>query len=285
MAQDVLTGVPALAFAAFLALRARPALQKLRTSQSLLMKVLFVALVSCSTLSLIRVVATIAGSSNTAAWNSVWILDQAGMLFLEVSMVLFLIHGHLASGAEALARAVIVSVVLALLDAGVKAGMVFGANVPLFAASITTAHETDPDTWTTRDAHDSRLSTAPSLWPKWGFWLVHCVLLSCFYAALLLAPYTALRALVPAKRSFAYYVAALLAIHGVGAVGALLSGMTVGVGLCAWGLASAAYGGTYPWLLYMTLLQDFLASQSPLDLSTDLIYYSEMRDAGCFDEG
>ena len=76
----------------------------------------------------------------------------------------------------------------------------------------------------------------------------------------------------------------LLALNVTCVVGAVLIGSHVGSGLgyCVYGAANWLYYAAYPPLVYATFLAEFFADEQ-LDL--DLMYYSEMREAGFLEEG
>lgn len=59
------------------------------------------------------------------AWNFLSLFTTSGMLFLEVSLLAFLIQGNYASGLEALTRTFIVSGVLVVLDILLKVSILF----------------------------------------------------------------------------------------------------------------------------------------------------------------
>ena len=63
-------------------------------------------------------------------------------------------------------------------------------------------------------------------------------------------------------------------------LGSLLVGCKLAAAYCLYGLATWAHYAAFPPLLYITFLAEFL-SDDTLDLDTQ--YYSEMREAGCFE--
>lgn len=118
-------------------------------------------------------------------------------------------------------------------------------------------------------------------WSKWSFWLLHSLAAVVLYAAIVLLPFTRWRDALPAKPSFYRYVLALLAVYVVMAVGAILIGSKLLAGYCIYGAANFIYYACYAPLLYWTFLAEFFSDEQ-MDL--DLMYYSEMRDAGWFDD-
>ena len=124
--------------------------------------------------------------------------------------------------------------------------------------------------------------SADMTWSKWSFWLVHALLAIIIYATILILPFTPWRDLLPAKSSFYGYVRCLLLVYLCMAVGSILIGSKLLAGYCIYGIANWLYYAAYPPLLYLTFLADFFADDQ---LDMDLLYYSEMRDAGCFEDG
>lgn len=54
-------------------------------------------------------------------------------------------------------------------------------------------------------------------------------------------------------------------------------------GLCVYGTVTWAYSALLPVLLYAAFLHDFLHPGAPQYLDQELLYYSEMLDAGVLD--
>lgn len=56
------------------------------------------------------------------------------------------------------------------------------------------------------------------------------------------------------------------------------------MGLCVYGIATWAHSTILPVLLYVAFLHDFLHPGVPQYLDQELMYYSEMLDAGVLDD-
>ena len=146
----------------------------------------------------------------------------AGLVLLEVSVLVFLLQGHLVSGQDvscpqaatqrsievhcafdpwpplqALLQSVILSGAVAAAETLVAAALVFGAGVPLFLYGCVLALPLS--------SHGSSTSThvrhcccrgsgddpaGDMRWGKWGFWLLHTLLFGGIYAAMLALPFT-----------------------------------------------------------------------------------------------
>jgi len=56
---------------------------------------------------------------------------------------------------------------------------------------------------------------------------------------------------------------------------------SVSLGYCIGGISNFVYYAIYPPLLYITFLAEFFRDD---ELDMDNVYYSEMKDAGYFDD-
>lgn len=263
MFYDLAVGLPSLAFLLFLGWQLQPSLRKLRRSRSLIMATYFGFLWCITILNLFRCILQMArnGTSSThaSAWNALWLLTRFGMIMLEASVVVYLLQGHTASGLKALLNTLAVSGGAALGDMLVKIVYIAGFHVPLFLFN----------------------PTGDMAWSKWSFWLMHALVAMLCYAAIVLLPFTPWRELLPAKASFYSYALCLLGLYTTMAVGSILVGSKVVGGYCVYGVGVWLYYSAYPPLVYFTFLQDFFSDEQ---LDMDLLYYSEMRDAGVFDD-
>eukprot|EP00877_Chromochloris_zofingiensis_P011606 jgi/Chrzof1/669/Cz01g24150.t1 len=263
---DLAIGLPALAFLAFLGWHLKPSLRKLRRSQSRIMATYYGFLWAITVLNLLRCTVQIAqtGASHIVLWNLLWLLARFGMILLEVSVVVFLLQGYVTTGREALWRTLVMSGAAASAETAVKVVYIFALHIPLFLFGGT-----------------SDDAAADMRWSKWSFWLLHALAAVIIYTAILVLPLTRWRDILPAKPSFYRYARCLLLLYLLMAVGAILIGSKVLSGYCLYGIANWLYYAVYPPLLYYTFLAEFFSDER-LDL--DLMYYSEMRDAGCFEE-
>ncbi|KAK9808438.1 hypothetical protein WJX73_005892 [Symbiochloris irregularis] len=264
---DLVTGLPAALLLAFLAWRARPSLQKLRRSQSQIMATYYGFLWVVAVLGALRCAVQMAEvhASHVTLFNSLWLLTRFGLVLLEVSVVVFLLQGYITSGREALLRTLAISGAYAAFETLLAVLYIYGFHVPLFLYAGSDDGGQDLD----------------MRWSKWGFWLVHNLLFLSVYGGILVLPYTSWRDRLPAKPSFYRYVLVLFVLNAVAAIGALQLGFGYSSGYCVYGAASWCYYAIFPLLLYMTFLAEFFLDDS---LSMDLMYYSEMKDAGYLDD-
>lgn len=74
-----------------------------------------------------------------------------------------------------------------------------------------------------------------------------------------------------------YGLQALLLVYACMALGSVLIGAKLLAGYCVYGAATFLYYAAYAPLLYATFLAEFFSDEQ---LDIDMLYYSEMRDAG-----
>jgi hypothetical protein len=266
---NLVYSVPTLFFLVFLTWRLKPALRRLVRSQSQIMRTYYAFLWVVCILNLFRcwfqIAESVGSGRNEKLWNFMWLLNMAGMTVMEVSVVTFLSQGYIATGKEALIRTLCISGAVALVDSIVKICLIYGYGTSLFMY-----HASVPDA----------LSTDMS-WAKWGFWTAHHLLYVMIYLFILVLPHTALRDYLPARPSFYRYVA-LLCLNNFGlVVGSIMVGSKHVSGYCVYGFFNFLYFSCYPPLLYMTFLSEFFVDD---DLELESAYYSEMREAGYFDD-
>jgi hypothetical protein len=196
----------------------------------------------------------------TAALDALWLATRAATTTLEVAAVVFLLQGYGASGAAAMARTLAAAGGAAAVDAAVQASLMFGRHVPLF-------------TWGGPGGRAGDLRPA-----KWGYWLAREAAFAGAYAALVALPNSRHAALLPARPSFFRYAAALAAVHGAVAVGALLLlAFQWRAAYCLAGAGFALFYAAFGPALYAAFLAPFFRDAA-LDL--DAAFYSEMQDAG-----
>lgn len=263
---DLAIGLPAFAFVFYLGWNIKASLRKLRHSHSDIMATYYGFLWAVSLLNILRCLTQIAqtGHKDPVAWNVMWLLTRFGMVLLEVSVVVFLLQGYMTTGREALKQTLVTSGTVAGIDTAIKAAYIFVFHVPLFLYGGTSGH-----------------SGADMDWKKWSFWLVHTLLFIAVYFTIVILPLTRWRDILPAKPSFYRYARFLLLLNVMAMVGAILIGSKVVSGYCVYGVATWLYYALYPPLLYVTFLAEFFADDQ---LDIDMMYYSEMREAGCFDD-
>ncbi|XAR52523.1 hypothetical protein NMG60_11020650 [Bertholletia excelsa] len=191
------------------------------------------------------------------AWNILSLFTTSGMLFLEISLMAFLLQGNHASGLEALTRTFIVSGLIVGFDILLKAIYLFGFSIPLFIEDNEDIHRV-----------------------KWGLWVVHKLLLTGVYGFILFIYHSRWRERLPARPAYHNYVVIMFCLNAIALFACALTGHGAGFGFWMYDFTVICYHAFYLPLLYVTFLADFFQEE---DLNLENVYYSEMKDAGFFD--
>ncbi|KAK6915499.1 Transmembrane protein TPRA1/CAND2/CAND8 [Dillenia turbinata] len=191
------------------------------------------------------------------AWNILSLFTSSGMLFLEVSLIAFLLQGNHASGLDALTRTFAISGLAVGLDMLLKAIYLFGFGIPLFIEI---------------DEHTHRV--------KWGLWVVHRLLLTGIYGFILIMYHSRWRERLPGRPAFYKYVIVMFSLNALSLFACALTGNISGLGFWLYDITTIGYHALYLPLLYVTFLADFFQEE---DFQLENASYSEMKDAGFFD--
>eukprot|EP00252_Welwitschia_mirabilis_P008833 TRINITY_DN21048_c0_g1_i2.p1 TRINITY_DN21048_c0_g1~~TRINITY_DN21048_c0_g1_i2.p1 ORF type:complete len:278 (+),score=24.13 TRINITY_DN21048_c0_g1_i2:252-1085(+) len=256
---DIALVAPSLAFLLFMSFRARKSVHKLTQTRSAIISAYYSLLWLVSILNLLWCVvrAWQGDSQDTTTWNWLSLITSFSMVLLEVSVVVFLLQGNNITGWGALRHTLMVSTIIAGLDAVIKVIYLFGFQWPLFIDG--------------NDIGDRR---------KWGFWLTYKLSFVALYASVLSLPHTKWQNRLPARPAFYNYICAMFLLNTISAFGCGLLVSGVGFGYWIYGFSSLCYHALYPPFLYSTFLADFFQEN---DLHLEDVYYSEMKDAGYFD--
>ncbi|KAG6530511.1 hypothetical protein ZIOFF_012750 [Zingiber officinale] len=209
--------VPSALFVAYLGWLARKSFLKLTSGQSHLMVSYYALLWLVSLLNLFWCLVQHdqvwqCTAAKESAWNMLSLFTETGMLFMEISLLAFLLQGSHAGGLDVLTRTFVVSGVIVAADTLLK----------------------------------------------------------------LLILYT-----LAARPSFYNYVCAMLLLNSMSLFGCLLASNGSGFGIWLFNLTTVCYHSLYLPLLYVVFLADFFQEE---DMRLENVYYSEMKDAGFFDD-
>ncbi|GAB4855473.1 Cullin-associated NEDD8-dissociated protein 2 [Ancistrocladus abbreviatus] len=251
--------VPSALFVLYLAFQAKKSYRKLFIGRSYIVNWYYgiVWLVSLLNLAWCALQTWECAPGKAAAWNILSLFTTSGMLFLEVSLIAFLLQGNYASGLEALARTFAVSGLIVGFDIFLKAIYMFGFGIPLFIEN---------------DDHTNRI--------KWGLWVVHKLVLTAVYGLILFMYHSRWRERLPARPAFHKYIIIMFIINALALFACGLTGNVAGFGFWLYDTTVICYHAFYLPLLYITFLADFFQEE---ELNLDNMYYSEMKDAGFFD--
>nr|XP_010923606.1 transmembrane protein adipocyte-associated 1 [Elaeis guineensis] len=251
--------VPSVLFVVYLASQARRSFAKLTYGRSYIMIAYYALLWFVSILNLLwcALQAWQCTPGKEFSWNMLSLFTKSGMLFLEVSLVAFLLQGNHASGLEALTRTFVISGVIVSADILLKALYAFGFGVPLFIDNTESTNRV-----------------------KWGLWIVHKLLLTAVYGIIFSMHHSKWRERLPARPAFYNYICAMFLLNLLSLFACVLMGNGAGFGFWLFNLTTICYHSLYLPLLYVTFLADFFQEE---DLRLENVYYSEMKDAGFFD--
>ncbi|XP_048324400.1 protein CANDIDATE G-PROTEIN COUPLED RECEPTOR 2 [Ziziphus jujuba] len=251
--------VASLLFVVYLALQARQSFSKLLHGRSYIMISYYgcLWLVSLLNLAWCSLQAWECTPGKELAWNVLSLFTTSGMLFLEVSLLAFLLKGNHASGSQALTRTFVVSGLIVGLDILLKAIYLFGFGIPLFIDTNDNTHNM-----------------------KWNLWVVHRLVLTAVYGFILYMYNSKWRERLPARPAFYKYTAIMFLLNGLALLACGITGNGAGFGFWLYSATIVCYHAFYLPLIYITFLADFFQEE---DLNLENVYYSEMKDAGFFD--
>lgn len=189
-------------------------------------------------------------------WNILSLFTSSGMLFLEISLVAFLLKGNYSGGMEAMFHNLIISGTLVGVDVLLKVVYVFGFGIPLF------------------------IRVGSSHWAKWGVWTIHKLLPTAAYGFILFVHFSKWRDKLPPRPSFYNYIAVMFFVSALAFFASALAAFGVEFGIWLYNFTLLSYHSMYLPFLYATFLADFFQEE---DFLLENAYYSEMRDAGFFD--
>ncbi|KAK7269271.1 hypothetical protein RIF29_21993 [Crotalaria pallida] len=246
-------------FVLYLALQAKQSLFKLSHGRSYIIISYYLSLwlVTLLNLAWSSFQAWECSSGKLMAWNLLSLFTTSGMLFLEVSLLAFLLQGNNASGLEALTRTFGISGIIVGFDILLKAIYLFAFGIPLFI-----------------DSYDATQHT------KWNLWVVHKLLLTVVYGFILFMYHSSWRERLPARPAFYKYVTIMFILNAIALFACGLTGSGAAFGFWLYRVTVVCYHAFYLPLLYITFLADFFQED---DLHLENVYYSEMKDAGFFE--
>lgn len=247
---DLFLGFASLVFAIFLLTKARRTFKLLRESESVTMTTYYIFLWIVCIFNILRFVIVSVVPEPKLFYELLYNMMNAILLFVEISVIIFMSHGYMVSGREAISRTIKICGLIATIFLGIECGITFGLHISLF------------------EQED---------WQASLFWLLLSVILSIGYATILILPNTRFRERLPARPLFYQYSQFMLVLQLLRAVGSLLNFFGIFIGFCFLMLWLLVYYALYGPLLYWGFLKDFLRDVALSE------YYSEMVINGYFD--
>ncbi|EPS69566.1 hypothetical protein M569_05200 [Genlisea aurea] len=191
-------------------------------------------------------------------WNLLSLFTESGILFLEISIVAFLLQDDYASGLESLAHTFLPSGSFVAADILIQAILTFGFGFPLFVDTAGGGKD----------------------WEKWGFPFVHALIVTAIYCYILFVHYSKWRDKLPPRPSFYNYAVVMLVFSFAALLAGGLASVGFGFGVWLYNFGVICRHALYLPYLYATFLADFFQEE---DWLLDNAYYAEMKDAGFFD--
>ncbi|XP_011023490.1 PREDICTED: transmembrane protein adipocyte-associated 1-like [Populus euphratica] len=249
-----------LAFVLYLTFKAKKSFRKLSNGRSSIMIAYYGSLwlVSLLNLAWSCLQAWECTPGKELAWNILSLFTTSGMLFLEVSLIAFLLQGNYVGGLEDLTRPFGLSALIVGLDILLKALYLFGFGIPLFIDSSEHSHHV-----------------------KWSLWAIHRLVLTAIYGLIMFMYHSKWRERLPARPAFYKYIVIMFILNALSLFASALTGHVTGFGYWLYSTTIVCYHAFYLPLLYVTFLADFFQEE---DLHLESVYYSEMKDAGFFDD-
>ncbi|XP_050870882.1 protein CANDIDATE G-PROTEIN COUPLED RECEPTOR 2 [Lathyrus oleraceus] len=256
---DTFVVVSSVLFVLYLAVKARKNINSLYNGGSCIIISYYALLWFVTLLNLARSVLQVwqCTPGKEVAWNMLSLFTASGMLYLEISLMAFLLNNVYINAMETLAHTSTVSGVIVCVDTLLKAIYVFGFGVPLFNRTVGSTHTI-----------------------MWGLWIIHKLLLAAAYGFILFVQFSKWREKLPPRPTFYNYVVVMFIFNAITLFACGLAGIGSGLGNWLYDFTVLCYHALYLPFLYVTFLADFFREE---DFLLDNAYYSEMKDAGFFD--
>ncbi|GAY55934.1 hypothetical protein CUMW_167900 [Citrus unshiu] len=284
---DAALVVPTVLFVLYLVVHAKKNLTKLCNGRSYIMISYYALLWLACVLNLAwcSLQGWQCSAGKEVAWNLLSLFTVAAVLYLEISLMAFLLQESYASGLETLALTFIISGIIVGVDMLLKLQL----QLLLLLFVVHDAFQLGNDT--------RQLFSIPVIYVfgfgfplfidvdsthrmKWGFWIIHELLLTAVYGFILFVHFSKWREKLPSRPAFYHYVVVMFVVSAVAFFGCALAGTGAAFGIWLYNLTVICYHSLYLPLLYATFLADFFQEENFL---LDNAYYSEMKDAGFFD--
>jgi len=171
-----------------------------------------------------------------------WLITRFIIIFVEVCVVVFMAHGHMASGREDLNRTAWITTLIAAIYTGVQVLLLYQFNIKLYY-------------------HDQSSSL---------YWFILSSIFVCVYLILLLLPYTRCKERFPVRPGFYRYVFLLYLLNFLQCLGSFLQLIQAGFGYCFIDLSEIMYYSFFAPVLYFSFLRDFFREAALPDYVLEL---------------
>jgi len=119
---DLFLCLPTTVFVIFLIIKLRSALRKLYETESLIMSTYYSFIWSVSIFNILRCLLNYFLKEPDIVYNILFLLSNFILVFLEISVVVFMSHGYMVSGREAIHRTIVITVAICLVYITIQAG-------------------------------------------------------------------------------------------------------------------------------------------------------------------
>ncbi|KAF3615103.1 putative LOB domain-containing protein 20-like [Capsicum annuum] len=256
---NVLMIVPSALFVLYLASQAKRSFSKVSNSRSHVVAALYAILwlVSIFNLAWCSLQVWECAPGKQFMWSVISLFTTSGMLFLEVSLIAFLLQGNHASGREALTQTFLISTLVVGLDICLKDASSVGKQISCRGKG--------------RGDSEGGVSSVEDIGILHGKGRGNSGEMGARLFTDLLGT---------ARPAFQNYISIMFCVNATALLACALAAHGTGLGLWLYNITVICYHAMYLPLLYVTFLADFFQED---DLHLENVYYSEMKDAGFFD--
>jgi len=247
---DLLLCIPSTMFLIFLLAKLRSSIRKLLETESLIMSTYYGFLWFVCLFNIGRSLLDYFFPNPPVLYDLLFLITNFILVFVEVSVVVFMSHGYMVSGREAITRTIWITLVIGAVYTIVQAIMIFGLHLQLF-----------------KPVEKSVML----------YWIIISLLFTVLYFIILLLPRTSMKDKLPARPSFYRYVGFLFALNLIKAIGDVMVFVNVDIGYCFIDLGIFGYYALYAPILYVCFLQEFFRDVILSD------GYVEMEKSGYLD--
>jgi len=248
---DLCLTIPTTCFLLFLLFKLRSSIRKLLETESMIMSTYYGFLWCVCLFNISRSLLNYVVPNNPMLYNSLFMIANFILIFVEVSVVVFMSHGHMVSGREAIQRTVWITAAICVIYIVLQAVFLFGLGLQLY-----------------QPTSDSGVQL---------YWFILGTVFALGYLIILILPKTSLKDRLPARPAFYHYVGLLFALNITKALGSILIFAGGDIGFCFVDLGVFGYFSLYAPTLYICFLQDFFGDMTLSD------GYVEMEKSGYLD--
>mmetsp|Transcript_26055 Transcript_26055/g.49209 ORF Transcript_26055/g.49209 Transcript_26055/m.49209 type:complete len:317 (-) Transcript_26055:268-1218(-) len=263
---QVLVQIPAIIFLGFLVHKARRTWKQIRYMHNPTVTTYYLAIWVTCLINLVRASMDMSRHCHPGsflAWDLMWMTTKAGMLFLEVFVLLSVAQGQQVHDDRKFVKKLILAFAASLATVLYRAVFLWFGDMKMYGTSYTDYQ------------HQSTSS-------KFLFWGGETTMLLIVYTTIMFLPYTKWRDKLPARSTFIWYVRILAMLNWTSLLGTILLSAGRVQGYCVFGFCTWVYCTFYPPGVYITFISGLLQDEEVLELESE--YYSEMRDAGYFED-